>query len=85
MNTYSNDELVDMLLVYGAADCNGHAARRLYQERYPNRLVPSHATFPTVNSRSHETGSLACATMNRWQATRTTCNKEAVLRLAEDK
>ncbi|GFW90225.1 uncharacterized protein TNCV_2120921 [Trichonephila clavipes] len=27
----------------------GHAARWLYQERYPNRRVPHHTTFPSVN------------------------------------
>ncbi|GFW60387.1 hypothetical protein TNCV_3869201 [Trichonephila clavipes] len=30
MNSYSNEELVDMLIVYVAADCNVHATRLLY-------------------------------------------------------
>ena len=84
MNAYSNDELVGMLLMYGTANCNGHAARRLYQERYPNRRVPYHATFASVNRRLRETGSLTRATMNRRRTKRTTSNEEAVLRLAED-
>ena len=84
MNAHSNDELVDMLLAYVAADSNGHAARRLYQERYSNRRIPYHATFASVNRRLRETGSLTRATMNRRRMTRTTGNEEAVLRLAKD-
>ena len=84
MNSYSNDELVDMLLVYGTADCNGHAARQLYQERHRERRVPYHTTCASVNRRLHETGSLMRATMNQRRMTRTTGNEEAVLRLAED-
>ena len=56
MNAYLNDGLVDMMLVYEAADCNGYAARQLYQKRYPNRGVPYHATFVSVNRRLRETG-----------------------------
>ncbi|GFV84679.1 hypothetical protein TNCV_4296611 [Trichonephila clavipes] len=29
-NSYSKEELGDMLIVYGAADCYGHTTRRLY-------------------------------------------------------
>ncbi|GFT72927.1 hypothetical protein TNCV_1976481 [Trichonephila clavipes] len=43
--------------MYGDADCNGHATRRLYQERYPNTRVRYHTTFTRVNRRLHETGS----------------------------
>ena len=84
MNSYSIDELVDMLLVNGTADYNGHAARRFYQERYPNRRIPYHATFASVNRWLRETGSLMTATMNRRRTKRTTGNEEAVLRLAVD-
>lgn len=47
-----------MLLVYGAANCNGREAQRLYQERYPNRRLPSHQTFATTYRRLRETGNL---------------------------
>ncbi|GFV28976.1 hypothetical protein TNCV_619181 [Trichonephila clavipes] len=40
IQSYSNEELAGMLIIYGYADCNGHAARWLYRERYPNRRVP---------------------------------------------
>ncbi|GFU50758.1 hypothetical protein NPIL_364411 [Nephila pilipes] len=42
MEDYSNVELSSMHLAYGAADCHGHAALLLYQERFSNRSVPPH-------------------------------------------
>ncbi|GFV40008.1 DUF4817 domain-containing protein [Trichonephila clavipes] len=35
MAEYTNAEKVDMILAYGATDCNGRAAQRLYAERHP--------------------------------------------------
>ena len=84
MKAYSNDELVDILLLYGAVDCNGHTALWLYQERYSNRRVPYHATFASINRWLCEISSLTRAEINRQRTTRTTGNEEAVLRLAED-
>ncbi|GFV33922.1 hypothetical protein TNCV_721161 [Trichonephila clavipes] len=46
-----------MLIVYGGADCHGHATQLLYQERYPNRRVPYHTTFTSVSRRLRENGS----------------------------
>ncbi|GFX16115.1 hypothetical protein TNCV_4703711 [Trichonephila clavipes] len=43
----------DILIVYGDADCSGHAARWLFQEHYPNRHVPHHTTFVSVNKRDY--------------------------------
>ncbi|GFW47274.1 hypothetical protein TNCV_57271 [Trichonephila clavipes] len=48
MNSYSYKELVDMLIVCGAADCNEHAT---WQKCYPNRPVPPHTTVASVNER----------------------------------
>ncbi|GFX05838.1 hypothetical protein TNCV_1662771 [Trichonephila clavipes] len=45
MNSYSNEELVGMMILCRAADCNGYTAWSLYQERYPNRRIPHHKTF----------------------------------------
>ncbi|GFV30318.1 hypothetical protein TNCV_97931 [Trichonephila clavipes] len=56
MNSYSNEELVDVLIEYGAAVCNGHVTRLLYQRRYSNRRVPHHTTFANVNGRGRESG-----------------------------
>ncbi|GFT40638.1 hypothetical protein TNCV_3008111 [Trichonephila clavipes] len=52
MNSYSNEEMVDVLNVCGAEDCNGNAAKLLYHGRYSNRRVPHHTTFASVNRRS---------------------------------
>ncbi|GFV14369.1 uncharacterized protein TNCV_808011 [Trichonephila clavipes] len=35
MAEYTNAEKADMILAYGASDCNGRAAQRLYAERHP--------------------------------------------------
>ncbi|GFW20568.1 hypothetical protein TNCV_1047931 [Trichonephila clavipes] len=51
INLHSNEELVDVLITYEAANCNVHAARQLYQGRYWNRGVPYHSTFASVNRR----------------------------------
>ncbi|GFW10577.1 hypothetical protein TNCV_893721 [Trichonephila clavipes] len=50
MNSYFNEELVDMLIVYGAANCNGLAALRLYRRRHDNGRNPHYTTFASVNS-----------------------------------
>ncbi|GFW10583.1 hypothetical protein TNCV_893781 [Trichonephila clavipes] len=50
MNSYFNEELVYMLIMYGAANCNGLAALRLYRRRHENGRNPHHTTFASVNS-----------------------------------
>ncbi|KAJ4452195.1 hypothetical protein ANN_03713 [Periplaneta americana] len=42
---YSNQELADIHFMYGKADGNSALARRLYQERYPQRQCPDRKTF----------------------------------------
>ncbi|KAJ4438126.1 hypothetical protein ANN_14065 [Periplaneta americana] len=52
---YSNQELAEIHFMYGKADGNAALARRLYQERYPQRQCPDRKTFGTTkiyNSRS---------------------------------
>lgn len=58
MAGFTSEEYTDMLVVYGMADCNGREARRIYQERYPNRRVPNHQTFGSTYRRLRETGNL---------------------------
>lgn len=58
MPTFSNEEYADMLLAYGRANCNAREARRIYQERYPDRRIPHHETFSTTYRRLRETGNL---------------------------
>lgn len=61
MAAFTNEEYADMLLVYGQANCVARAAQRLYQERYPNRRVPTRNTFQNTYRRLRETGTV---TMN---------------------
>ncbi|PSN36585.1 hypothetical protein C0J52_26376 [Blattella germanica] len=42
---YTNQELAEMHFMYGKADGNAALARRLYQERYPQRQYPDRKTF----------------------------------------
>jgi len=44
----SNDEKVDMLLVYGECRRNSLNAARLYAERYPVRYHPPHNYFVRI-------------------------------------
>ncbi|GFW35259.1 hypothetical protein TNCV_3004171 [Trichonephila clavipes] len=41
MTEYTNAEKADMILAYGATDCNVRAAQRLYAERHSVRRTPS--------------------------------------------
>lgn len=45
-----------MHLCYGEAHRNSREARRIYQQRYPLRHIPSHPTFQEVDRRLRETG-----------------------------
>lgn len=58
MAAFTNEEYADMLLVYGQANCVARAAQRIYQERYPNRRVPTRHTFANTYRRLRETGNL---------------------------
>ncbi|KAJ4426971.1 hypothetical protein ANN_26770 [Periplaneta americana] len=42
---YSNQELAEIHFMYGKADGNAALARRLYQERYPQRQCPDRKAF----------------------------------------
>lgn len=53
----NNAHLADMHFVYGLADGNAREARRIYQERYPNRVLPAAKTFTNLHRRLAETGS----------------------------
>ncbi|KAJ8891936.1 hypothetical protein PR048_004495 [Dryococelus australis] len=47
-------EYTAMILVYGTAEVNRRTARRLYQERYPQRAAPTHVLFATAMQRLQE-------------------------------
>ncbi|XP_066260990.1 uncharacterized protein [Euwallacea similis] len=45
MSLFSNAEYADILFMYGRADGNAAAARRFYQERFPERRLPKIRVF----------------------------------------
>lgn len=55
---YSNAEYADMIFCYGFADGNAAAARREYELRFPQRILPSASVFSRVFSRLSQTGSV---------------------------
>ena len=48
---YSNQEITEMHLMYGRAQCNANEARRLYSEQFPNRRLPNSKTFQRIHER----------------------------------
>ena len=43
--------------LYGTANGNPRQAARLYQERFPNRYIPSHRMFSNLHQRIRDNGS----------------------------
>ena len=80
---YLNDELIDMLLSYGAVDWNGHAVLRLYKKRFLHRHAPLYTTFSSVNKRLRENGCFSKVKMNRGRTIRTPYDEERVLIITE--
>src|SRR5678816_4419632 len=54
---YTNNEMCDMHFVYGRTNGNSLAAMRLYEEMYPNRVIPHHTMFARLHQRLREKGS----------------------------
>ncbi|KAJ4439249.1 hypothetical protein ANN_07369 [Periplaneta americana] len=70
---YSNQELAEIHFMYGMADGNAALARRLYQERYPQRQCPDRKTFGMTkiyNSRSTGGDSGGCEHDSFYQHTK---------------
>ncbi|GFX86293.1 DUF4817 domain-containing protein [Trichonephila clavipes] len=72
-----------MILAYGATDCNGRAAQRLYAERHPVRWTPVHTMFSRLHQQLCETGSFQKAARNRDWTARTELNEKIVLDMVE--
>lgn len=51
MERYTNEELTDMLLIYGECHKNQRRAAVLYAERFPDRRHPRHGVFCIVYMR----------------------------------
>lgn len=81
MPNFTNAEMANMVFVYGLADGNALQARRIYEERYPQRVTPCSATFTNTFHRLFTTGSVAkdVAVPGRPQIIRTPALEEAVL------
>lgn len=80
MADFTNAEMADMVFAYGLADGNSSEARRIYQERYPQRVTPCAATFANLFRRLSQSGSFERnSAVGRPQTTRSPELEEAVL------
>ena len=81
MVQFTNSEMADMHFCYGMAHGNSNAARRIYHERFPQRVVPNRRTFVRLHARLSETGSFKRSTVviGRPATVRTVQIEEAVL------
>ena len=57
-------EYTDMILPYGETRGNGRAARRLYQDCFPQRPTPSHTLFAVITQRLRERGTFTASRNN---------------------
>ncbi|CAG9764580.1 unnamed protein product [Ceutorhynchus assimilis] len=57
-HVYENNELVDMILIYGECHQNAGAASRVYSERFPLRIHPKPAAFVRLIQRARDYGEL---------------------------
>ncbi|KAK3929171.1 Histone-lysine N-methyltransferase SETMAR [Frankliniella fusca] len=58
-HVFTNEEMTDMMLVFGEANENSRLAAALYQQRFPERVVPRHQRFPELRDRLKNTGTFA--------------------------
>lgn len=85
MPNYSNLEMTQMHFLYGLANGNAMEARRLYQERYPNRALPDRRIFINIHRRLAESGNFKSNTSEgRPRTVRTPAVEEAVLHAVEE-
>nr|CAH7725929.1 unnamed protein product [Callosobruchus chinensis] len=72
--------MASMHFVYGLANGNTLRARKIYQERYPNGVLPNSRTFSNIHRRLSETGEFQKGTSEgRPRTTRTSETEAAVL------
>ncbi|KAJ4436202.1 hypothetical protein ANN_18832 [Periplaneta americana] len=69
---YSNQELAEIHFMCGKADGNAALARRLYQERYPQRQCPDRKTFVRLHYRLCEYGKFNSPGLGRGRPRSTT-------------
>ncbi|KAJ4446486.1 hypothetical protein ANN_13182 [Periplaneta americana] len=68
----SNQKLAEIHFMYGKADGNAALARRLYKERYPQRLCPDRKTFVRLHYRLYEYGKFNSPGLRRGRPRSTT-------------
>lgn len=85
-NNYTYAEQVDMLLIYGRCEGNGRASVRAYTAKFPNRRVPNHQTFASIERRLRENGSLKPRNGDRGRirTVRTAAAEEMILNRVEE-
>ncbi|KAJ4447171.1 hypothetical protein ANN_09172 [Periplaneta americana] len=69
---YLNQELAEIHFMYGKADGNAALARRLHQERYPQRQCPDRKTFVRLHYRLCEYGKFNSPGLGRGRPRSTT-------------
>ncbi|XP_039303571.1 uncharacterized protein LOC120357432 [Solenopsis invicta] len=62
MERYSNEELANMLLIFGECHRNQRRAAALYAERYPDKQHPGHGFFQSLFARLCRHGTLHAPT-----------------------
>lgn len=74
-----------MHFLYGLANGNSAEARRLYQERYPDRVCPDKRTFVNIHRRLTESGSFTPKSAEgRPRTVRTPAVEDAVLHAVQN-
>lgn len=78
--------MCDMHFVYGLANGNAYEARRIYEDRFPNRAIPHSQMFIRLHQRLSENGSFKKLTGNneRPRTVATVEAEEAVLNQIEE-
>lgn len=56
---FTTGELIDMVFVLGESDRNCVLAKRIYNQRYPERRIPDKKSFEKLLTRFNETGNVA--------------------------
>lgn len=84
MVQFSNEEKVDMLLVFGECRSNCREAKRVYAQRYPHRRVPDAKTFPSLCKNLREYGSFVKPKRNRVKTATNDENTAAVIQQVDN-
>lgn len=79
MNRFTNEEMADIHLIYGEALGNSREAVRIYENRFPRRIVPDARTFTAIHRRLRETGSMRITRPNAGRERRNPEEEERIL------